>query len=136
MTTLASVKVGQELEPLVVEPDAEKMKTMAAILQDPNPIHFDVEAVRELGLGERPVNQGPTNMSYLINLVSRWAGGPDTLRRFQVRFLGNVLAGDRVVCTGTVTALDTQAGTADLELEAKVGDNPVLAGSATVALPG
>jgi acyl dehydratase len=137
MTTHQDVRVGQELEALVIERvDAEKMKTMAAILQDPNPIHFDAETVRELGLGDRPVNQGPINMSYLINLVTTWAGGAHRLRRFTVRFLGNVFAGERLECTGNVAAVDGETGVAELELQAAVGERPVLAGTATVALDG
>ncbi|SVE18753.1 uncharacterized protein METZ01_LOCUS471607, partial [marine metagenome] len=27
------------------------MKTMAVLIQDPNPIHWDVESVKRLGLG-------------------------------------------------------------------------------------
>ena len=135
MITLQDVRAGLELEPLVIESvSAEKMKTMAAILRDPNPIHYDVDTVRELGLGDRPVNQGPINMSYLLNLVTRWAGGTSRLRRFTVRFLGNVFAGERVECSGRVVAVDEDAGTAELELQAAVGERPVLAGSATVAL--
>jgi len=95
MSGVEQARVGAELEPFVVESvDAEKMKIMAAILQDPNPIHFDVDAVRKLGLGDRPVNQGPINMAYLMNVATAWAGGPEALRRFQVRFAGNVFAGD------------------------------------------
>ena len=135
MSGVEQARVGAKLEPFVVESvDAEKMKIMAAILQDPNPIHFDIDAVRKLGLGDRPVNQGPINMAYLMNVAAAWAGGPEALRRFQVRFAGNVFAGDRVECSGTVTALDPSTGIAELELTAKAGDAVVLTGSATVAL--
>ena len=48
----------------------EKMKTLAPILADPNPIHFDLESVRELGMGERPINQGPNNMAYVMNMLA------------------------------------------------------------------
>ena len=135
MATPSDVLAGRALEPLVIESvDAGHMKTMAAILGDPNPIHFDAEVVRALGLGNRPVNQGPLNMAYLLELVSRFAGGPEAIGRFRARFLGNVFAGDRVVCTGTVTEVDEAAGTAELDLQAAVGDRPVLVGSATVRL--
>jgi acyl dehydratase len=107
---------------------------MAALLRDPNPIHFDPEAVRRAGMGDRVINQGPINQAYLVNLVTRAAGGPDRLRSIQVRFLGNVLAGDRVECRGRVAAVDEAAGTATLEIEARVGDAPVLAGTAVVTL--
>lgn len=135
MPTVTDVQPGRRLEPLVIESvDPERMKTMAAILQDPNPIHFDVEAVKALGYGDKPINQGPLNMAYLLEMVSRFAGGPANIARFSTRFLGNVFAGDRVECTGTVTAVDADAGRAELEIQAAVGDRPVLAGTATVRL--
>jgi acyl dehydratase len=131
----ARLTEGAELPPLVVESvDPEKMKLMAALLRDPNPIHFDAEAVRKAGMGDRVVNQGPINQAYLVNLVTGVAGGPERLRSIAVRFLGNVLAGDRVECRGRVAAVDETAGTATLEVEARVGDAPVLAGTAVVAL--
>jgi len=128
--------VGDELPPFVVESvDAQRMKTMAALLDDPNPIHFDVELNKRIGYGDKPINQGPITMSYMMNVVVA-AAGARAVRRFSCRFLGNVLGGERVECRGTVTAIDRDAGTAEIELTALVGDRQVLAGTATVALGG
>jgi acyl dehydratase len=133
MTQVTQHQVGQELPPLVVEAvDPEKMKIMAALLRDPNPIHFDRHRVRALGLGDREVNQGPTNMSYLLNMVTRWSGGVSTLKSADVRLLGNVFASDRVECTGTIVAVDAQAGLVTLEVQASVDGRPVLQGSVVV----
>jgi acyl dehydratase len=127
--------VGTQLEPLVIEAvDGEKMKLMAAILQDPNPIHFDVEVVRALRYGERPINQGPINMAWFMTCATRFAGGRDRLLRTQMRFLGNVFAGERFVAQGTVSSIDEAAGTAEIEIECSADGRPVLAGTATVAL--
>jgi acyl dehydratase len=132
--SLVRNEVGTELPPLVIASvDAEKMMLMAAILRDPNPIHFDAGHVRKLGLGDRVVNQGPSNMSYLLEMVTTWSGGVATLRSVAVRFLGNVFAGDRVECTGRVTAVDEDAALVTLEVEARVGDRPVLQGSVVVS---
>jgi acyl dehydratase len=132
--TLARFEIGEELPALVIESvDAEKMKLMAAILRDPNPIHFDAERVRELGMGERTVNQGPSNMSYLLNMVTQWSGGVPTLRAVAVRFLGNVFAGDRVECRGRVVAIDAASGLVTLEVGASVRERQVLAGTVVVA---
>ncbi|MDT7568612.1 MAG: hypothetical protein QOG76_7236, partial [Pseudonocardiales bacterium] len=49
--------------------DPEKMKLLALLLADPNPLHFDPEAASRLGIAERPVNQGPSNMAMLVNLL-------------------------------------------------------------------
>ncbi len=133
MTTLPYA-VGHELPPLVIEAvDAEKMKLMAAILRDPNPIHFDAEQVKALGLGDRVVNQGPSNMSYLLNMVTQWSGGVPTLRSVAMRFLGNVFAGDRLECSGRVTAIDAEAGLVTLEVTATVAERAVLQGSVVVS---
>ena len=91
------LEAGQTVTPYVVESvSPEPMKTMAAILDDLNPIHFDEASVRALGLGERPINQGPSNLGYLMEMLGV-AGRTERLKRVRVRFLGNVFAGDRVV---------------------------------------
>ncbi|GGO20512.1 hypothetical protein GCM10010116_41200 [Microbispora rosea subsp. aerata] len=132
------VEVGDALpEWRVPSVSAEKMKTMAALLADPNPIHFDVAAVRALGMGDRPVNQGPLNMGYVMNMLAAWSGGHDRLRRFRVRFLRNVFAGDELCAGGVVTAVRTENGVrlADCDVVLTgAGGEPVLKGTATVAL--
>lgn len=137
-TTTRAVHVGTVLPPLEVEVRAERMKTTAALLADPNPIHFDVRAVRALGLGDRPINQGPLNMGYVMNMLAAFSGSHERLRRFRVRFLANVLAGDRLRATGVVTGLRAAGGErlADCDVELTVvGGSTVLRGTATVALP-
>lgn len=82
--------------------EAEKMKTMAVLLQDPNPIHWDTKAVQSLGLGDKPINQGPNNMAYVVNALIAWSGGIANVRSLKVRFLGNVYAGDELTVLGSV----------------------------------
>ena len=132
------VGVGDELPQRVIESvDAEKIKTMAALMGDPNTIHFDVDDVRRLGLGDRAVNQGPNNMGYVIDMLTDWAGGPANFRRLKVRFLGNVFAGDRLVAGGKVTAVRPSAEGLLVDCDvwlARDGNQAVLAGTATVLL--
>jgi len=132
---VTELAVGTRIEPYVVSAvDAEKMKLMAALLQDPNPIHYDVEVVRALHYGDRPINQGPINMAWFMTCAVRFAGGRERLLRTQMRFLGNVFAGERFVAEGTVTAVDAAAGTAELEIACSADGRPVLAGTATIAI--
>ena len=134
----AAVTVGTEL-PVYDIPSvsAEKMKTMAALLNDPTAIHWDVATLQALGMGDRPINQGPLNMGYVMNAVTDWAGGPERLHRLRVRFLGNVLAGHHLRVRATVTALREEDGArladCDVVLEVVDGD-AVVSGSATVVL--
>lgn len=131
----ARLEVGQKLEPFVIESvDPQRMKTMVAILRDPNPIHYDAEVTRKLGLGDRPVNQGPINLTWLIESVARFVGGPERLLNIKVRFLGNVFAGERFECSGQVAAVDAEAGKAEIEVNATADGRPVLGGIATVSM--
>jgi acyl dehydratase len=133
-----AVEPGAEIPPLVVDVAIEPMKTVAALLNDSNPIHWDVESVRRLGMGDRPVNQGPNNLAYVANALVNWAGGdPGAVRRLQVRFLGNVFAGERVTARGIVTGVrqEDSVTLADLDvwLE-RAADDRVLDGTATVVV--
>lgn len=135
MSTTRHLRVGDELEPVIVESvDPQRMKTMAALLDDPNPIHYDVDVVRSLGYGEAPINQGPIHMAFLQNVALN-AAGPGGLKRFTCRFMGNVFAGERVECTGTVTSVAEDTSTAEIQLAARAGDRQVLSGTAIIDQP-
>ena len=96
--------------------DAARMKTMAAILRDPYPVHWDRAANEALGLGQRVINQGPLNLSYVANMLLEWAG-PTSIRRLTVSFGRPVLDGDHVVACGRVIALSVQDGESRAECE-------------------
>ncbi len=134
------VTVGTEIPPFVVDPvSIAEMKTMAALLRDPNPIHWDPRSTIALGMGPRTVNQGPMNMAYVMNALIFWAGGdPSRLRAIKLRFMANVFDGNRVEAGGTVTAVREVGGErlADCEVWLDVtGGSRALVGTATVALP-
>lgn len=85
---------------------AGRMKTMAALLRDPNPLHWDRDAVAALpmNLGRRTINQGPLGLSYIVNMLHAWMG-PGSVRKLYMTFPQVVLDEDRVVARGVVTAL-------------------------------
>ena len=132
------VSAGTELPVFEVdEVPAASMKTMAVLLRDPNPIHFDPGAVAALGMGDRVINQGPTNMAYVVNMLVAWAGDPARIRALKVRFLDIVRGGDHVVAGGVVTSVagDGRHRIAECDVWLDVVGGPrALAGSATVAL--
>ncbi len=117
---------------------AERMRTMAAILRDPNPLHWDRDAVAALpfGLGRRTINQGPLGVGYIVNMLHAWAG-PDCLRRILMRFPQVVLDGEEVIARGIITGLRTESGQrlADCDVWLEHQERGVLlAGTATVRL--
>lgn len=129
------IAAGTDVPALERTTDPQNMKLMAALLSDPNPIHFDVASVEALGLGDRVITQGPMTLSFVAEMLTRWAG-PTALRSLRVRMLGNVFGGDTVRCTGRVIEVDVDAGTATVEVRAAVGDRDVVAGVATIAPTG
>lgn len=123
--------VGDALPPFVIEsvsPDA--MKDWAIFLADPNPIHLDVEVVKAKGLGDRVINQGPINVAYMMNMLMAAFPGA-RIEAMDSRFLDNVYAGDRVVASGTITAIE--GGRIDCEFTLNVdGRGAVNGGTATI----
>ena len=133
--------VGDAIPEWVMEEvSAERMRTMAALLRDPNPLHWDRDAVAALplGLGRRTINQGPLGLSYMVNMLHAWAG-PGCIRRMVTRFPQVVLDGERVVARGSIQSLRSEGGEllADCEVRLEHAERGVLLeGEVTVALPG
>ncbi len=133
------VAVGDAIPEWVMDSvSPERMRTMAALLRDPNPLHWDRDAVAALplGLGRRTINQGPLGLGYMVNMLQAWAG-PGCIRRMLTRFPQVVLDGDRVVSHGVVRALREEKGErlADCEIWLAHEERGVLLeGSATVVL--
>lgn len=115
----------------------ERMRTVAAIYRDPNPVHWDREFSQQVGLAGRLVNQSPLNLGYVVNMLLDWAG-PDCLRRLRVEFPAPVLDGERVTAGGVVKALRSEGGRTLAEcevwLDREQGARAVV-GLAVVAIP-
>jgi acyl dehydratase len=132
------VEVGDSIPPWTMEcVTPERMKTVAASLRDPTPIHWDREATKALGLDGKLLNQSPINLGYLINMLIAWAG-PTCIRRLRTEFPLPVFDGDRVTAGGVVTELVQTQGedlaVCDLWLDRDDGSRTVSA-RAWVALP-
>src|SRR5579884_1273404 len=103
---MPELKQGDRLGPWRfdrIEPDS--LREMAVVLDDPNPIHLDPAAVAAVGLGDRQVNQGPSNIGYMLNMLSE-AAPAARVEKLEVRFMSNVFAGDVVVAAGTVDSVE------------------------------
>jgi acyl dehydratase len=132
------VAVGDVIPPFeIADVDPEKMKTVAALIHDPNPIHWDVEMVERIGMGDRVINQGPSNMAYVIDALIAWTGDARSVRNVKMRFNGNVFGHDRVVATGVVTDVSEADGervvSCDVWLER--GEDRVVSGTARLVVP-
>jgi acyl dehydratase len=119
----------------VASVSAEKMKTMAALLRDPNPLHWDRNAVASLPLelGLHTINQGPLGLSYIINMLQAWQG-PSCIKRIKMTFPQVVLDGDHVIARGQVLSTSTQVAECQVWLDHADGRR-LLEGSAIIHLP-
>lgn len=135
-TEVSDIELGTELPVHVIESVRDDdIRLVALLLRDPNPIHFDLEAVARAGLGDRAINQGGATMAYVMDYVVAWAGSRDRLRTIECAFRGNVVAGNDVALGGCVTAVTpVEDGVlVDLEVWADVvGGRRAISGTAQV----
>ena len=98
--------------------ERSRMRTMAAILRDPNPVHWDADLVDSLPfeVGKKTINQGPLGLSYMVNMLHEWAG-PGCVKRIFMTFPHIVLSEDRVVAKGLVTEVKGSSIECDIWLE-------------------
>ncbi|MCK9250405.1 MAG: hypothetical protein M0P31_15700 [Solirubrobacteraceae bacterium] len=128
--------VGARVTPLVIEAvDPARMLVLAALLDDPVPIHYDPEAVGTPGEGGRTVNQGPLALGYLGRMLRAWTEGAADLRRIRCRLHANVLAGDRLECGGEVVETDPRAGACRIAVWVRRDGVDVVTGSAELRWP-
>jgi acyl dehydratase len=116
--------------------DAERMKVLALLLADPNPLHYDHRAAERAGFAER-VNQGPSNMAMLINMLGD-AFPRGRVTRLRVQLRGTVLAGTPVRAGGRIlhreSGPDGESVSCEVHLDTDAGER-VLTGEADVELP-
>ena len=133
-----NIAVGDSIPEWVMESvSPARMCTMAAILRDPNPVHWDRRVPKAMGFGDHTINQGPLGLSYMVNMLHAWTG-PESIRRVWMTFPMAVLDEDHITARGEVTAIREVDGErladCNIWLERPGTDHP-LEGKATVKLP-
>jgi acyl dehydratase len=104
--TMEGVTPGMELDEVVFGPlHRDDFVRYAEASGDNNPIHQDEEYARANG-APTVFAMGMLPAGYLAHAVSDWFGSPEHLRRYKVRFTTRVWAGDEVVCSGKVVAVE------------------------------
>ena len=99
------IEVGQSFTGRVFEANASSMKVVAALLRDPNPIHFDRAAAQAAGRGACLVGQGPASAALLYqSVLDLWPGS--VLLTASLRYVANVTEGDELRSEITVTGID------------------------------
>tara|TARA_B110000014_G_C20013652_1_gene525612 strand:- start:419 stop:823 length:405 start_codon:yes stop_codon:yes gene_type:complete len=79
----------------------ESMDTWAKILDDPNPIHLDVNSVKSLGLGDKTINQGPANIAYIMNMLEQNFPNSQIIK-MNNKMTNSILEGELVNVSGQI----------------------------------
>ena len=77
------------------------MDTWAKILDDPNPIHLDVNSVKSLGLGDKTINQGPANIAYIMNMLEKNFPNSQIIK-MNNKMTNSILEGELVNVSGQI----------------------------------
>jgi acyl dehydratase len=114
MPSRGDVALRQDLPELTRVVTREDVKAYADAGGDANPLHQDDDAARAAGF-PGIVAHGMFTMGHLASCVTRWAGGPERVRRLSAQFRAPVFMGEEVVAGGRVKAVDAEEGVAVVE---------------------
>ncbi|UTT60126.1 MaoC family dehydratase [Cellulosimicrobium cellulans] len=116
---LADLAVGDVIGTRTVEVDRARLVRYAGASGDFNPIHWNDAFAAEVGL-PGVIAHGMFTMGAAVALVEDWAGGPGAVVDYQTRFTRPVPVPNPGVATlevtGTVGAIDAEAGTVRVDL--------------------
>jgi acyl dehydratase len=113
------VKVGEELPERSNVLDRAQLVQYAGASGDFNPIHWDEEFARRVGL-PGVISHGMFTMALVARLVGEWTGDPGAVERISVQFRKEVRPGEKVVARGRIAEKDDESRTVRLELWAEV----------------
>ncbi len=109
MPSLRDIDVGSEIPVLARVVTAGDVKAYADAGGDRNPLHQDDAVARAAGF-PGIVAHGMFTMGHLAACLTRWAGGPERIRRLSAQFRAPVYLREEIVAGGRVTSLDEERG--------------------------
>lgn len=140
MPSVREAAVGSELPSLSRVVSAEDVRAYADAGGDQNPLHRDDTVARAAGF-PGIIAHGMFTMGHLAACITRWAGGPERVRRLTAQFRAPVFMGEEIVAGGRVRAVDEERGVARIECWVTVERDgltewPIKRGEAEVLLNG
>ncbi len=128
---------GEELPRRCVPLTRSDLVQYAGVAGDPNPIHWDDEVARSVGL-PMAVAHGMLTMGVGAGYVTSWLGDPGAVLEYNVRFTSPVFVpgngtGVEIELTGKVRSTDDESRTAVIAIVAKV-DGKKIFGRATATV--
>ncbi len=126
---IADLAVGDVVASRTVTFTRQDLVRYAGASGDLNPIHWNERFAADVGL-PGVIAHGMLTMGAAVNLVCDWAGDPGAVVDYGVRFTRPVPVPDpgeaTLEVTGTVGALDAEAGTVRVDLTVTAAGERVL----------
>ena len=101
----SDLQINQALPAIRVPVTVTSVMATALATRDYQPVHHDLERARSLG-GTTVFTNTHTAAGYLERLVMQWAGAGAFLKSLKLRLGVPNYAGDEMLLTGKVTAID------------------------------
>ena len=133
-----SVSVGDSLPELAVDVTPTTVVLGALASRDWRPMHHDYKfATERNGVHDIFLNT-PNQAAWFERFITDWTGPKGRLGRMKFRMKTSVFPGDRMVLSGTVTAVDTDdagCGWASIDVALTVGETVASTCEVRVAVP-
>lgn len=131
------VETGYEIAALAIAVTETQMFFFSAATYNGHRIHYDKEWARDVEGYDNVLVHGPMQAALLSRSLTDWIGGAGRLTSFSVQNRAIAYPGEELVFGGVVTGkrlTDTEA-LVDLDIACRRGEDVLMPGTATVALP-
>ena len=125
-----SVKVGDQLPEKVYPLTRQDLVNYAGVSGDLNPIHWDDEIARMVGLEDGAIAHGMLTMGIGGGYVTEWVGDPAAVTEYNVRFTSFVTVpndgvGTELVFNGRVKSVDPETKSIVIAISATAGGKKI-----------
>jgi hydroxyacyl-ACP dehydratase HTD2-like protein with hotdog domain len=128
------VGAGDAMPALTVIVDETQLFFFSAATYNGHRIHYDKEWARDREGYDTVLVQGPLQAALLSRALTDWIGGDGRLVAFSVQNRAVAYPGQELTFGGVITGTRPD-GLVDLDIFCKRGDDVLMPGTATVALP-
>jgi acyl dehydratase len=132
----ADVAVGDQIEPVTIHVDRERLVQYAGASLDRNRIHWDERFAKEVGLPD-VIAHGMFTMGAAATVVADWVGDAGRVEEYSTRFTKPVVVpwdgGADLVVSGAVKAVDPDTRRVTVELSVTCNGEKVLGRAVAVA---
>jgi len=129
------VDPGDAVAPLTVTVDETQLFFFSAATYNGHRIHYDKEWARDVEGYDNVLVHGPLQAALLSRALTDWIGGDGRLVAFAVQNRAIAYPGQALTFGGVVTGKTDEGGLVELDIFCRRGDDVLMPGAATVALP-